>query len=91
MSFMAYLKSRQASDKAIATATIWTPAMLGQEPEDVSALYFLNYCKSGGGLLQMRSDRRHGGQYLRIAKERSPSRRPSRPPFQKALCSCHRQ
>lgn len=40
--------------------------MLGQEPEDVSALYFLNYCKTGGGLLQMRSDRRHGGQYLRI-------------------------
>lgn len=66
MSFMAYLKSRQASDKAIATASIWTRAMLGQEPEDVSALYFLNYCKSGGGLLQMRSDRRHGGQYLRI-------------------------
>lgn len=40
--------------------------MLGQEPSDISALYFLNYCKSGGGLLQMRSDRKHGGQYLRV-------------------------
>jgi len=66
MTFLAYLKSCQASDRAISTAAIWTRAMLGQEPEDVSALYFLNYCKSGGGLLQMRSDRRHGGQYLRI-------------------------
>lgn len=40
--------------------------MLGLEPSDLSALYFLNYCKSGGGLLQMRSDRKDGGQYLRI-------------------------
>jgi monoamine oxidase len=40
--------------------------MLGLEPSDISALYFLNYCKSGGGLLQMRSDRKDGGQYLRI-------------------------
>src|ERR1700759_5333404 len=66
LSFAAYLRSRHASDVAIAIATIWTRAMLGQEPEDVSALYFLNYCKSGGGLMQMRSDRKHGGQYLRV-------------------------
>lgn len=42
--------------------------MLGQEPSDISALFFLNYCKSGGGLLQMRSDRKHGGQYLRVTQ-----------------------
>lgn len=40
--------------------------MLGKEPREISALFFLNYCKSGGGLLQMRSDRKGGGQYLRI-------------------------
>lgn len=40
--------------------------MLGHEPQDLSALYFLNYCKSGGGLIQMRSDRKDGAQYLRI-------------------------
>lgn len=40
--------------------------MLGQEPADISALFFLHYCKSGGGLMQMRSDRKHGGQYLRV-------------------------
>lgn len=42
--------------------------MLGQEPSDISALFFLNYCKSGGGLMQMRSDRKHGGQYLRVTQ-----------------------
>ncbi|KAL4986510.1 amine oxidase [Aspergillus falconensis] len=40
--------------------------MLGQDPRDVSALWFIAYCKAGGGLLQMRSDRKGGGQHLRI-------------------------
>lgn len=66
LTFEAYLKARGVDETALLTATIWTRAMLGQEPNDISALYFLNYCKSGGGLLQMRSDRKDGGQYLRI-------------------------
>lgn len=68
LTFEAYLLGRGASKTALATATLWTRAMLGQEPSDISALFFLNYCKSGGGLMQMRSDRRHGGQYLRVAQ-----------------------
>ncbi|KZF23909.1 hypothetical protein L228DRAFT_282582 [Xylona heveae TC161] len=66
MTFLAYLCSRNASETAIASASIWSRAMLGQEPQDISALYFLHHCKAGGGLLQMRSDRVGGGQYLRI-------------------------
>ncbi|KAL4736091.1 hypothetical protein BDV11DRAFT_173208 [Aspergillus similis] len=66
LTFEAYLRSRGATKSAIGTATVWTRAMLGLELSEVSALYFLNYCKSGGGLLQMRSDRKDGGQYLRI-------------------------
>ncbi|KAH8900146.1 hypothetical protein GQ53DRAFT_869502 [Thozetella sp. PMI_491] len=66
LTFEAYLRSRGADEVAMATATVWTRAMLGQEPKDISCLYFLNYCKSGGGLLQMRSDRKDGGQYLRV-------------------------
>ncbi|KAF4335218.1 flavin containing protein [Fusarium beomiforme] len=66
LTFEAFLRSRGAGKEALGTATIWTRAMLGLEPSDISALYFLNYCKSGGGLLQMRSDRKDGGQYLRI-------------------------
>ena len=66
VTFEAYLRSRNATETAIKTATVWTRAMLGQDPKDVSALYFLNYCRSGGGLLQMRSDRKGGGQHLRV-------------------------
>ncbi|KAJ5786394.1 uncharacterized protein N7503_011606 [Penicillium pulvis] len=66
MTFEAYLRSNNASEKALLTATVWTRAMLGVDPCDLSALFFLNYCKSGGGLLQMRSDRKGGGQHLRI-------------------------
>jgi monoamine oxidase len=66
MTFAAYLESRSATPIAIQTATVWTRAMLGQEPADISALFFLQYCKAGGGLLQMRSDRKGGGQHLRI-------------------------
>ncbi|KAI7555078.1 amine oxidase [Hortaea werneckii] len=40
--------------------------MLGQDPCDISALFFLNYCKAGGGLLALRSDRKGGGQHLRV-------------------------
>ncbi|KAL4972854.1 hypothetical protein BDW66DRAFT_162551 [Aspergillus desertorum] len=54
MTFEAYLRC------------FWTRAMLGQELRDISALWFIAYCKAGGGLLQMRSDRKGGGQHLRI-------------------------
>ncbi|KAF5232434.1 hypothetical protein FANTH_12978 [Fusarium anthophilum] len=64
--FEAYLRSRRASETAIATATVWTRAMLGQDPKDISALFPLSYCRSGGGLLQMRSDAKGGGQHLRV-------------------------
>lgn len=66
LTFEAYLVSRGASPIALATAAVWTRAMLGQDPSDISSLFFLNYCKSGGGLLAMRSDRKGGGQHLRI-------------------------
>ncbi|KAK4498076.1 hypothetical protein PRZ48_010732 [Zasmidium cellare] len=66
MTFAAYLKAQGATPDAVRTASVWTRAMVGHEPEDISALFFLNYCKSGGGLLQMRSDRKGGGQHLRI-------------------------
>lgn len=64
----AFVERSGATETAKQTVSIWTRAMLGQEPRDISALYFLNYCKAGGGLLQMRSDRKGGGQHLRIRK-----------------------
>ncbi|KAF4126447.1 monoamine oxidase [Geosmithia morbida] len=66
LTFEAYLRRNKASETAVRTATVWTRAMLGVDPADLSALFFLNYCRSGGGLLQMRSDRKGGGQHLRV-------------------------
>lgn len=45
---------------------LWTCAMLGIASTEISAIYFLHYCRSGGGLLQMRSDATGGGQHLRF-------------------------
>lgn len=61
-----FVKKHGGGDVALGTVTIWTRAMLGCEPSELSALYFLDYCKSGGGLMQMRTDRKGGGQHLRI-------------------------
>ena len=57
-----------AGKTAIASISVWTRAMLGLEPCDVSALFFLDYLKSGGGLMKMRSDSKDGGQYMRLVK-----------------------
>ena len=66
MSFEQYVWEQGASLRARTTAGIWTHAMLGVEPSEVSALYFLEYCRCGGGLMTMRSDCKDGGQYLRF-------------------------
>jgi monoamine oxidase len=68
MNMTGFVEFHKGSETAMATVSIWTRAMLGLEPEEVSALFFLQYCKAGGGLMQMRSDRLGGGQFLRIAK-----------------------
>lgn len=68
MTFQDYIVSLGAGKAALGNAATWTRAMLGVEPSELSALFFLNYCKSGGGLLQMRSDRKGGGQALRLRK-----------------------
>jgi monoamine oxidase len=39
--------------------------LVGAEAHEMSALFFLDYIKSGTGLLNMVSDQKHGGQYLR--------------------------
>jgi monoamine oxidase len=72
MTLEEWCKSEVQSETALASVKLWTRAMLGLEPSEMSALYFLNYCKSGGGLLQMRSDFKHGGQYLRFIRGETP-------------------
>jgi monoamine oxidase len=68
MSVADFVRREGGGETALATVRVWTRAMLGLESQEVSALYFLAYCKGGGGVMQMRSDRRDGGQFLRLAK-----------------------
>ncbi|KAK4504152.1 hypothetical protein PRZ48_005068 [Zasmidium cellare] len=66
ITFEQWLKSLGAGQGALNALSVGTRAMLGVEPSELSALYFLDYCKSGGGYMQMRSDSKDGGQYLRV-------------------------
>ncbi|KAF5633376.1 flavin-containing protein [Fusarium tjaetaba] len=45
--------------------TIMARDLLGVEADQVSALFLINYLKSGTGLANISSDRKDGGQYLR--------------------------
>lgn len=89
LTFEEFVKAQGKGDSALASATVWTRAMLGElllslcnkepllrklglEPHEISALFFLDYCNRGGGLLQMRSDKRNGGQYMRISQGTVP-------------------
>ncbi|KAK5114039.1 hypothetical protein LTR85_010345 [Meristemomyces frigidus] len=68
ITFEQWVRSQDCCEDAVNALKIGTRAMLGVEPSEMSALYFLDYCKSGGGYMQMRSDCKDGGQYLRIAQ-----------------------
>ncbi|PVH71907.1 FAD/NAD(P)-binding domain-containing protein [Cadophora sp. DSE1049] len=56
------------SVQAQATGKVWTHALIGCDPREVSALFVLDYIHAAGGLMQIRSDKRHGGQYMRITE-----------------------
>lgn len=66
VTFEEFVKQSGGGPIALASTTIWTRVMLGCEPSEMSAMYFLDYIKRGGGLMQMRSDLQGGGQYLRF-------------------------
>ncbi|KAK6365148.1 hypothetical protein LTS17_011626 [Exophiala oligosperma] len=65
LTFEQFAKECGALPKTVEYANLWVRAMLGIDGSEISALYFLHYCKSGGGFVQMRSDGKHGGQHLR--------------------------
>lgn len=63
-----FVKESGGGPSALASVTVWTRVMLGCEPSEMSAAYFLDYIKRGGGLMRMRSDSKDGGQYIRFRK-----------------------
>lgn len=48
-----------------AVADAATGPLIGVGPDEVSALYMVDYIRSGTGLENMASDKKNGGQYLR--------------------------
>jgi monoamine oxidase len=67
MSFEAFLyHNTNGSARARATAKVWSQALVGCDPGEISALFILDYIRTSGGLMQMRSDKKGGGQYMRI-------------------------
>lgn len=73
MSMADFVKSEGGGNFAMATINVWCKAMLGLEAREVGCLFFLDYCKSGGGIMLMRSDKKDGGQYLRLVEGESDS------------------
>ena len=59
-------QNTDGSQRAAATGRVWTHAITGCEPGELSALFFLDYLRTSGGLMQVRSDQKGGGQYMRI-------------------------
>jgi monoamine oxidase len=62
-----FVQRFDGSEVGMGMVRISTRALLGVEPGEVSALWFLDYVKSAGGLMAMRGDGKGGGQYLRMA------------------------
>ena len=53
---------------------LWTCVMFGLEPSNISALYFLWYCRAGGGLLIMRGEKELAGHTFGSRKVSSSHR-----------------
>ncbi|KAH8669710.1 amine oxidase B [Tricladium varicosporioides] len=68
MSLDQFVISKGGCKKTLDMVRIWSRVMLGIEAKDLSAQFFIEYAAKGGGLKQMRSDQKHGGQYLRFRK-----------------------
>lgn len=66
ITFDEFLRRKGASKRALQTACIWFHGMLGMEPGEVSALSFLEMCRGGLGIMNLRNDGKHGAQYLRL-------------------------
>ncbi|KAL2061259.1 hypothetical protein VTL71DRAFT_7532 [Oculimacula yallundae] len=68
MSLEQFAISKGASERTVDMIRVWTRVMVGIEASEMSAQFFIEYTGKGGGLKQLRSDQKHGGQYLRFRK-----------------------
>ncbi|KAJ5573821.1 Flavin amine oxidase [Penicillium hispanicum] len=61
-----FVRREGARERTAKMVNLWAQVMLGVDADEISAGCFVDYCARGGGLMQMRSDSKHGGQYLRF-------------------------
>lgn len=61
-----WLRNLGAGPKALLTARVWCRGTLGQDPNEVSALAFLEVARGGLGIINLRYDGKHGAQNLRL-------------------------
>src|SRR6187402_3425118 len=73
--FLDYCDKNFPGGVASYTAGLATRGLLGVEPDEVSALFMVDYIKAGTGVKNMISDGKDGGQYRRNRRGRTtPSR-----------------
>ncbi|KAM5350043.1 hypothetical protein ACJ41O_006548 [Fusarium nematophilum] len=68
LSFEQWLQEAGAGPEALLTARVWCRGTLGQDPGDVSTLYFLEIARGALGIANLRSDAKHGAQHLRLVE-----------------------
>jgi monoamine oxidase len=61
-----YCKRNAPGEIPIAVADRCARAWLGVTVDELSALFFIDYVRSGRGFAVLRSDKKDGGQYLRL-------------------------
>jgi monoamine oxidase len=66
ITFEQFCRDAGAGTQALQTARVWTRGTLGQDPSDISALAYLEVCRGGLGLVNLRYDGKHGAQFLRL-------------------------
>lgn len=66
LTLLEWARTKTSSESALAVLHLATRALMGIEPSEMSALFYLNYMKSGGGPMRMQSDFKDGGQHLRF-------------------------
>lgn len=72
VTFQDYCDKQFPGGVASYMAGLATRDLLGVEPTEVSALFMVDYIKSGTGVANMISDKKDGGQYRRNRRGKNP-------------------
>ncbi|CAI6099638.1 unnamed protein product [Clonostachys chloroleuca] len=66
ITFDQWLRNEGAGERALLTARVWCRGTLGQDPNEVSALQWLEIARGALGVVNLRYDGKHGAQFLRL-------------------------